>query len=81
MVNFFPYFVNCSPNASVEQVAGEQWLTHILHLPSGDLTIAPLDDLTFIKAVTSSSDHIDHIRGVAGVDHIGIGSDYDGIHV
>ena len=48
---------------------------------SGDLTIAPLDDLTFIKAVTSSSDHIDHIRSVAGVDHIGIGSDYDGIHV
>jgi len=47
MVNFFPYFVNCSPNASVEQVA----------------------------------DHIDHIRSVAGVDHIGIGSDYDGIHV
>jgi len=49
--------------------------------PSADLTIAPLGDLTFIKAVTSSSDHIDHIRSVAGVDHIGIGSDYDGIHV
>jgi membrane dipeptidase len=25
------------------------------------------------------ADHIDHIRAVAGVDHIGIGSDFDGI--
>lgn len=25
------------------------------------------------------ADHIDHIRKVAGVDHVGIGSDYDGI--
>ena len=25
------------------------------------------------------ADHIDHIRDVAGVDHIGIGSDFDGI--
>ena len=26
-------------------------------------------------------DHIDHIASVAGVDHVGIGSDYDGITV
>jgi membrane dipeptidase len=25
------------------------------------------------------ADHIDHIRAIAGIDHIGIGSDYDGI--
>src|SRR5207247_6107905 len=25
------------------------------------------------------ADHIDHIRSVAGIDHIGIGSDFDGI--
>ncbi len=24
-------------------------------------------------------DHIDHIKMIAGVDHIGIGSDFDGI--
>ena len=24
-------------------------------------------------------DHIDHIAKVAGVDHVGLGSDYDGI--
>jgi membrane dipeptidase len=25
------------------------------------------------------ADHIDHVRDVAGIDHIGIGSDYDGM--
>lgn len=25
------------------------------------------------------SDHIDHIKKVAGIDHVGLGSDYDGV--
>ena len=25
------------------------------------------------------ADHIDHVRAVAGIDHIGIGGDYDGM--
>ncbi len=29
--------------------------------------------------ITDVADHIDHIRKVAGIDHIGIGSDFDGI--
>jgi membrane dipeptidase len=29
--------------------------------------------------VADAADHIDHIRKVAGIDHIGIGGDYDGI--
>ena len=33
------------------------------------------------KATLSQvADHIDHIRKVAGVDHIGIGGDFDGMH-
>ena len=28
--------------------------------------------------VAAVADHIEHIRDLAGVDHIGIGSDYDG---
>jgi membrane dipeptidase len=27
-----------------------------------------------------AADHIDHIRKVAGIDYIGIGSDFDGFH-
>lgn len=30
-------------------------------------------------AISDIADHIDHIRDVAGIDHIGIGSDFDGI--
>jgi len=26
------------------------------------------------------ADHIDHVRAVAGIDHLGIGSDYEGFH-
>ena len=29
--------------------------------------------------LTDVADHIDHVRQVAGVDHVGIGSDFDGI--
>ncbi len=29
--------------------------------------------------LSDAADHIDHIRQVAGIDHIGIGSDFDGI--
>ncbi|MBX6365647.1 MAG: dipeptidase [Gemmatimonadetes bacterium] len=31
------------------------------------------------SSVAAIADHIDHIRQVAGIDHIGIGSDFDGI--
>ena len=29
--------------------------------------------------VSDVADHIDHIRQVAGIDHIGLGGDFDGI--
>src|SRR5690606_34299773 len=29
--------------------------------------------------IADAADHIDHIRKVAGIDHIGLGGDYDGI--
>jgi len=31
------------------------------------------------SSVQDVADHIDHIRLIAGIDHIGIGGDYDGI--
>jgi membrane dipeptidase len=30
-------------------------------------------------SVAEVADHIEHVRKVAGVDHVGIGSDFDGI--
>ena len=33
-----------------------------------------------LATLSQVADHIDHVRDVAGVDHIGIGSDFDGIN-
>jgi len=30
-------------------------------------------------SIADLADHIDHIRRVAGIDHVGLGSDYDGV--
>lgn len=38
-----------------------------------------LKDFDSILITTCVTDHINHIRVVAGVDHVGIGSDYDGV--
>jgi membrane dipeptidase len=32
-----------------------------------------------VATVAMVADHIDHVRQVAGIDHIGVGSDFDGI--
>ena len=32
-----------------------------------------------VATLAMVADHIDHMRQVAGIDHIGIGSDFDGI--
>jgi len=34
---------------------------------------------TPLVGVSALADHVDHIRKVAGIDHIGIGGDYDGM--
>ncbi len=31
-----------------------------------------------VATVSTVADHLDHMREVAGVDHLGIGGDYDG---
>jgi membrane dipeptidase len=33
----------------------------------------------YIAPYTRIVDHIDHIKNVAGIDHVGLGSDYDGV--
>ena len=37
--------------------------------------VSPRDGAT----ISDVADHIDHVAGLAGVDHVGIGSDFDGI--
>ncbi len=35
---------------------------------------------TAIPTVRDVADHVDHLRKIMGVDHVGIGSDFDGFH-
>lgn len=64
---------------SLEAVLGEKKLT------SRDAEAQPIID-QFVKNhnelfsdVEKVADHIDHVKALAGIDHIGIGSDYDGV--
>jgi membrane dipeptidase len=83
MVTFVPAFVSKQAN---------EWTTRLE--TEAEQARAQLDDQAaigqrmqeWIKAnpqplatVSDVADHIDHIRKVAGIDHIGIGSDFDGI--
>ena len=35
---------------------------------------------TAVPTVRDVADHVDHLRKIMGVDHVGIGSDFDGFH-
>lgn len=84
MVTFVPGFVSPKVNAWNKLQTAEQ----------DRLKAATPNDPAAIKAgvdkwtaahpapaatIADVADHIDHIRKVAGIDHIGIGSDFDGI--
>ncbi len=83
MVNFYPGFV-----VPVSAARSTAWLEEKNRLTDQGLSRQEVEQK--LKAwesqhpVTRGSihdviDHIDHIAKVAGVDHVGLGSDYDGI--
>jgi membrane dipeptidase len=68
MVNFMNYFVDPARTAlwgylPRTEVTGSYWFTHPRH-PETPLSLMV--------------DHIDHIVQVTGIDHVGLGSDFDG---
>ena len=89
MVNFNPGYVSMKRNVWEADQAAEQARNSAP--PYGGLYIGqPERAQAALKAweqahpkppVTLSdvADHVDHVRQVAGVDHVGIGSDFDGI--
>ena len=81
MVNFNPGFVSeavraygdtMAERARVLRAAGADSVTRVDSMRAWE-SRAPHATLEQV------ADHIDHIRQVAGVDHVGIGSDFDGI--
>lgn len=88
MVNFYPSFLDARTNKE-ENERAKRLKPEIDALkekfkddPDG-LNAAQrklfAENPIYVTSYTRIVDHIDHIRDVAGIDHVGIGSDFDGI--
>ncbi|MBV9882838.1 MAG: dipeptidase [Sphingomonadaceae bacterium] len=84
MVNFYPPFVSERVRANVAERAAET--ARLKSLYPGDPDRRRTELAAWVAAhpeppatIADVADHADHIRQVAGVDHIGIGSDFDGM--
>ncbi len=88
MVNFYPGFVSDARFRWSAARAAEQAR---LNAPTFGIDLGQPDKASAALAawekahpepavgIGDVADHIDHIRAVAGVDHVGLGSDFDGI--
>ncbi|HEX5182228.1 MAG TPA: dipeptidase [Allosphingosinicella sp.] len=84
MANFYPGFISEAYGHRAADRAAEETRLKTLYPGQPERRKTALDawDAAHPEpAVTIAevADHIDHIRQIAGVDHVGIGSDFDGI--
>ena len=84
MATFVPGFVNAKVNAWNKQQTAEQDRLKARSPNDAAAVKAGVDKWTAANpapaaTIADVADHIDHIRKVAGIDHIGIGGDFDGI--
>src|SRR6266567_2522051 len=81
MVNFNPGFVSEAVRVYGDSVAER---ARVLRAAGAD-SVTRADSMRVWQSraphatLEQVADHIDHIRQIAGVDHVGIGSDFDGI--
>ncbi len=81
MVNFAPFFIS-----DADRVYGNRSRERLEELRRAGTDSAALADSSRAWAARTPgatleqvADHIEHIRDVAGVNHVGLGSDFDGI--
>jgi len=84
MVTFVPGFVSPKVNEWNKRQTAEQDRLKALTPNDAARVKAGVDKWTAANPAPEATigdvaDHVDHIRKVAGIDHIGIGSDFDGI--
>jgi membrane dipeptidase len=84
MVTFVPGFV--APDAAARRLSREAEEKRLRAAHPGDEAAVKAGLEAWTKAnpepvatLAHVADHIDHVRRVAGIDHVGIGSDFDGI--
>ena len=84
MVTFVPGFVSPKVNEWNKRQTAEQDRLKAANPNDAAAVKAGVDTWTAANpapaaTIAEVADHVDHIRKVAGIDHIGIGSDFDGI--
>jgi membrane dipeptidase len=89
MVNFAPPYVSAARNRWQADRAAEQTRFNSppfagLYIGQPERAKAALADWEAqhprpVTTLAQVADHVEHIRQVAGVDHVGLGSDFDGI--
>lgn len=90
-INFYPVFLDGGFNRILEESGimerGEAVETAFINDPSDmakrNAWNAVLDELSALSrpSFTRIADHIDHVVDLVGIDHVGLGSDFDGIAV
>lgn len=81
MVAFYPHFVSCSGQATLHDVVG-RWKTKTRERERKPQNIKHNKLFVWINfCIAYFAAHINHIREVAGIDHVGIGAGYDGVNL
>jgi membrane dipeptidase len=85
MATFVPDFVDDAVRREAKARSEERERLRVLygdHEARSEAELRRYDEsrsVTVRASLIDVADHIDHIRHTAGVDHVGIGSDFDGI--
>jgi membrane dipeptidase len=84
MVNFYPGYVSEAVRLWNADESAEEARQKSLHPDDPAAAKAAVDAWTAAHpqphaTIAQVADHIEHVRDVAGVDHVGLGSDFDGV--
>ena len=86
MINYSSMFLDSASNKAYENKRNAVKLfSKTNNLPSSSPQVSVYEDEyekahpTPLTTVEKVADHIDHVKQIAGIDHVGLGSDFDGV--
>lgn len=88
MINFYPSFLDARTNKEENERSArlkpqidalkEKYKDNVAAYNEAERKLLSENPI-FVAPYTRIVDHIDYIKNIAGIDHVGIGSDYDGV--